>query len=76
MIEFFASYQLMPSSQEADYLLRLKGNQDSLHKDLADYFQWAEKIKFKGLEHSFTESIEKDHGRIEQRGCWITEDVK
>lgn len=63
-------------SQEADYMLSLKGNQGTLHKDVADYFQWAEKIRFKGIEYSFTEKIEKDHGRIEQRRCWTTEDVE
>jgi predicted transposase YbfD/YdcC len=63
-------------SQEADYLLNLKGNQGSLHKDVADYFQWAEKIRFKGIPYSFTEQVEKDHERIEQRRCWTTEDVE
>lgn len=63
------------SAQEADYVLSLKGNQGTLHRDVADYFQWAEKIAFKGLDHSFTKSIEKDHGRIEERRCWVTEDV-
>jgi predicted transposase YbfD/YdcC len=61
--------------QEADYVLSLKGNQGTLHKDVADYFEWAEKIKFKGIDHSLTETIEKDHGRIEGRRCWVTEDV-
>jgi len=63
-------------SQEADYMLSLKGNQGTLHKDVADYFQWAEKIGFKGIPYSFTEQVEKDHGRIEQRRCWATEDVE
>lgn len=62
--------------QEADYMLSLKGNQGTLHKDVKDYFQWADKIRFKGIDHSFTESIEKDHGRIERRRCWTTEDVE
>jgi predicted transposase YbfD/YdcC len=63
-------------SQAADYMLSLKGNQGTLHKDVADYFQWAEKSKFKDIEYSFTESLEKDHGRIEQRRCWSREDVE
>lgn len=63
-------------SQEADYMLSLKGNQGTLHKDVADYFEWAEKIGFKGIPYSFTEKVEKDHGRIEQRRCWTTEDVE
>ncbi len=62
--------------QEADYMLSLKGNQGTLHKDVADYFQWAEQSRFKDIEYSFTESIEKDHGRIEQRRCWTTEDIE
>lgn len=61
--------------QEADYVLSLKGNQGTLHKDVADYFRWAEEINFKDIEYSFRETIEKDHGRIEQRRCWATEDV-
>lgn len=62
--------------QGADYVLSLKGNQGTLHKDVADYFQWAERSKFKGIDHRFTETIEKDHGRIEERRCWVTEDVE
>src|SRR2546423_15501728 len=49
-------------SQEADYMLSLKGNQGTLHKDVADYFQWAEKINFKGIPHGFTQTVEKDYG--------------
>jgi len=63
-------------NQEADYVLSLKGNQGTLHRDVAEYFEWAEKIKFKGIEHSFTATIEKDHGRLEERRCWVTEDVE
>lgn len=62
-------------NQEADYVLSLKGNQGTLHREVADYFEWAEKIKFKSIDHSLTKSIEKDHGRIEERRCWVTEDV-
>ena len=67
---------LRVAERDSHYMLSLKGNQGTLHKDVRDYFQWAEKSKFKGIEHSFTESIEKDHGRIEQRRCWTTEDVE
>lgn len=62
-------------SQEADYVLSLKGNQGTLHKDVADYFYWAERQNFKEIEYSFTETVEKGHGRIETRQCWATEDV-
>lgn len=53
----------------ADYVLSLKGNQGTLHEDVEQYFAWAEKISFKGLAYSFHETLEKDHGRIEERWC-------
>jgi predicted transposase YbfD/YdcC len=34
-------------SQEADYVLSLKGNQGKLHEKVAEYFTWAEQINFK-----------------------------
>lgn len=61
--------------QEADYCISLKGNQGTLHQEVADYFTWAEKIGFKEIDYSYCKSVEKDHGRIEQRRCWVTEDI-
>jgi len=63
-------------AQEADYVLALKGNQGTLHQDIADYFTWAEKTGFRQLRYSFDETLEKDHGRIEQRRCWATDDIE
>jgi len=60
---------------EADYVLALKGNQGRLHEDVASYFGWAEKTGFKDIAYTFDESLEKDHGRIEERRCWATSDV-
>ena len=60
---------------EADYVLALKGNHGTLHQDVADYFEWAEKISFKEIAHTFSETLEKDHGRIEERRCWATSDI-
>ena len=62
-------------SQEADYCISLKGNQGNLHKDVADYFTWAEQVKFRGIEFDYCEMVEKGHGRIETRRCWVTEDI-
>jgi len=62
--------------QEADYVLALKGNQGCLHKDVEDYFYGAQKIGFKQIAYSFTETVEKGHGRIETRRLWTTEDVE
>jgi predicted transposase YbfD/YdcC len=61
--------------QEADYVISLKGNQGNLHKDVKDYFTWAEKINYRDIEYDYCETVEKGHGRIETRRCWVTEDI-
>ncbi len=61
--------------QEADYVLSLKGNQGLLHEEVAEYFAWAERINFKDLAVDYCRTLEKDHGRIEERRCWVTEDI-
>jgi predicted transposase YbfD/YdcC len=62
--------------QGADYQISLKGNQGILHEEVREYFQWARKINFREIEFDYFESIEKDHERIEQRRCWVVEDVE
>lgn len=54
----------------ADYVLALKGNQGSLFEDVQWLFQQAQAAEFKDVEHSFAQSIDKGHGRIEIRRCW------
>jgi len=61
--------------QKADYCISLKGNQGTLHQAIVDYFYWAERRGFREIEHSYCETVEKDHGRIETRRCWATQDV-
>lgn len=52
----------------ADYVLALKGNQSTLHGDIADYFDWVEKEQPKSEPTDFYKSKpEKGHGRIEIR---------
>ncbi len=63
-------------SQGADYVLSLKGNQGKLHEEVAEYFGWALETNFKGLEYDSGRTLEKDHGRIEERRCWVTEDTE
>lgn len=54
-----------------DYLLCAKGNQPGLHDDLKGFF--GDCGDFAGIEHDYFESIEKGHGRIEERRCWAVE---
>jgi predicted transposase YbfD/YdcC len=56
-----------------DYVLCLKGNQSGLHDDVKWFFEEIERSGFGDLEHRYFESVEKDHGRIEIRKCWMVE---
>lgn len=62
--------------QGGDYVISLKDNQGNLYQDIKDYLDWAERIKFKDIEYDYYETgWEKDHGRIEQRRCWVSEEI-
>ncbi len=61
--------------KEVDYVISLKGNQGTLQHDIKDYLDWAERIKFKDIEFDYHQTLEKGHGRIEQRRCWVTEEI-
>lgn len=59
--------------QGGDYLLAVKDNQASLHEAVRDFFSTARDHQFAGLAHSFAETIDAGHGRIETRRCWASE---
>jgi predicted transposase YbfD/YdcC len=59
----------------ADYVLALKGNQGGLFEDVQWLFQQAQASGFKDVAHSFTQSIDKGHGRIEIRRCWTLSEL-
>lgn len=61
-------------AREADYVLAVKDNQPTLHDLLAFQFARGRETDFAGMVHSFHETVEKDHGRIEVRRCWATDD--
>ncbi len=58
-----------------DYVISLKGNQGNLHKNIKDYLDWAERIGFKEIIDDYCQTLEKGHGRIEERRCWVTEEI-
>lgn len=60
--------------KKGDYVLCLKGNQGSLHEEVKYFFDEAQAASFENVDHSYFESVEKDHGRIEMRRCWVVED--
>ena len=56
--------------QGADYVLALKGNQGTLHADVAQLFIAAQARNYKNVEHQFYSTLEQGHGRAETRRYW------
>jgi predicted transposase YbfD/YdcC len=63
-------------AQGGDYVLGLKGNQSTLQESVEDFFATAVAGDFAAVAHDFHEEIDKDHGRLEVRRYWITEDLR
>lgn len=61
--------------QEADYVLGLKGNQGLLREEVEDFFNTAIAEKFKAVDYDYIEEIDKDHGRLEIRRYWVTDNI-
>ncbi len=58
-----------------DYVLQLKGNQGGLHDETAAVFDQRLRHDCLGVEYTTATTINKGHGRIEQRTLWATGDV-
>ncbi|NJL89078.1 MAG: ISAs1 family transposase [Coleofasciculaceae cyanobacterium SM2_1_6] len=58
-------------NQGGDYVLALKANQGNLHEDVTQLFKLAHQQNFKDIEHDFSQTIDKGHGRIEIRKYWL-----
>jgi len=61
--------------QESDYVLMVKNNQPALAAAIEGFFSEAEKTGYQGVPHTRAEWVEKDHGRIEARRCFVTDDL-
>ena len=63
-------------SQEADYLLAVKGNQKTLHNDIQTAVEdhWNKHSK-EPVSGTFFEHENKGHGRHEYRCCWVFDDL-
>jgi predicted transposase YbfD/YdcC len=62
--------------KRADYVLALKGNQGKLWEDVDEWFKWAQQQGFKQMPHSYAQTVNKNHGRIEKRECWALSDPR
>jgi predicted transposase YbfD/YdcC len=61
--------------KKADYVLALKGNQTSLHDDVALFVAEQKANGFKDTPISRSHTVDGDHGRIETRTTTVIEDV-
>lgn len=62
--------------QGGDYVLALKRNQSSLHTHAVEWFDYGLKNNFRLLgDHDYAKTINKGHGRIEIRECWLIRDT-
>jgi len=60
----------------ADYVLQVKGNHPKLQRELELLFDECRRKDAHAVAHNYTEHIDKGHGRIETRRCWMTTDVR
>jgi predicted transposase YbfD/YdcC len=60
--------------KEADYILALKGNQHSLHDDVK-FFMETEIQKGSSKIDDFYEDVDKGHGRVEIRKCYVSSQI-
>jgi predicted transposase YbfD/YdcC len=60
--------------QAGDYVLALKGNQGTLHQEVAAVFAQARASDFTAIAHDTYRTLEKGHGRIEERRWWTISD--
>jgi len=56
-------------------VLALKGNQGTLHRDIELFFQEQVARDFADARFDHHASVDADHGRIEERDCWVTDDI-
>jgi predicted transposase YbfD/YdcC len=64
------------TEKQADYVLAVKENQPLLHEKVKRLLDEAILEKFAGLNHDFVETVDGDHGRIETRRVWMTDQVQ
>jgi predicted transposase YbfD/YdcC len=60
----------------ADYVICLKGNQESLHEAAKAAFAGVEAAQGQGVPLAFAETFDEGHGRVETRRCWVNSEVQ
>jgi predicted transposase YbfD/YdcC len=60
----------------ADYVIALKGNQEALYEDVKLFLDMEISRAIKRVSCNMHSSVTGDHGRIEQRQVWVTNEVE
>jgi predicted transposase YbfD/YdcC len=60
---------------DADYVLALKGNHGTAYEEVKTFLEDARHRGFAGVAHDFVETVDKEHGRLEIRRYWISEQI-
>jgi predicted transposase YbfD/YdcC len=63
-------------NQDADYVICVKGNQSNLESDIREYFDWALQEPFHQTSYSHYQETDGDHGRIEVRHYYASQDIE
>jgi len=61
--------------QGADYVLAVKGNQPRLLESIKDFFETFRQHAPERTPHGFCETLEKGHGRLEIRRCYVFDEL-
>jgi predicted transposase YbfD/YdcC len=60
----------------AEYVLAVKGNQETLYEEITSFFNEAEENGFRDISFDYHQSFDDNHGRLEIRRYWITSDFE
>ncbi len=59
----------------ADYIVGIKGNQGTLEAEVRNFFDQAHSVDYEGVSATRSKTVEKGHGRIEERSICVTNDL-
>jgi len=62
--------------QEADYVVTVKNNQPKLYQHITDAFAGADAQGWQRASPQYCETLDHQHGRVEQRQCWVLADAQ
>jgi predicted transposase YbfD/YdcC len=63
------------AEKEAHYLISLKANQHAFYNDIKLFLDSIVNGEMKDAIYTYHETTDHEHGRVEKRRCWSTEDI-